>query len=84
MLAHGLAEHGALDLSPVWDGTHLLRAWRTAWRAAIFNPWYSSTARPQLDPLEPAAIHATALDLLRAGPNWLVANAIEAKQAALS
>ena len=27
------------DVSPVWDGAHLIRAWRWARRSAIFNPW---------------------------------------------
>jgi len=76
----GLAEHGALDLSPLWDGTHLLRAWRAAWRAAIFDPWYSPTPRPALAPLDPASLHAATVDFLRAGPAWQIANAIEAKE----
>jgi hypothetical protein len=76
-----LAAKGAVSLAPEWDGGHLLRAWRAAWRQAIWDPWYDNTAaaaREQKGDLSPTAIHDAALDLLRAGPAWLTANAIEA------
>ena len=74
-----LAERGAVSLAPEWDGSHLLRAWRIAWRRALFDPWYgNSAASAQLGDLDPAAIHAAAVDLLRAGPAWITANRIEA------
>ncbi len=76
--APDLAEKGAISLAPEWDGSHLLRAWRIAWRNALFDPWYATAARPLSAPLDPAAIHAAALDLLRAGPAWITANQIEA------
>jgi len=75
-----LAERGAVSLDPVWDGSHLLRAWRIAWRQAIFEPWYATTPRPALGELSPEAIHDAAVDLLRAGPAWLTANRIEAEE----
>jgi pimeloyl-ACP methyl ester carboxylesterase len=79
--APDLAAKGAVSLAPEWDGAHLLRAWRVAWRQAIWDPWYENTAsasRAQKRDLSPAAIHEAAVDLLRAGPAWLTANAIEA------
>ena len=81
--APDLAGRGALDLTPAWDGTHLTRAWRAAWRQALFDPWYDTTtaaARTPPPALDPATIHAAALDLLRAGPAWITANQIEAKE----
>jgi pimeloyl-ACP methyl ester carboxylesterase len=82
--APDLAENGAVSLAPEWDGGHLLRAWRIAWRQAIFDPWYrhdAASARVPPGPLTPEAIHGAAVDLLRAGPNWLTANRIEASAA---
>jgi hypothetical protein len=79
--APDLAAKGAVSLAPKWDGGHLLRAWRVAWRQAIWDPWYvnsAAAARAEKGGLSPAAIHEAALDLLRAGPAWLTANAIEA------
>jgi len=76
-----LATQGAVNLDPVWDGTHLQRAWRVASRQAIFDPWYkpeAANARQPLGDLTPAAIHAAAVDLLRAGPAWARAVQIEA------
>jgi pimeloyl-ACP methyl ester carboxylesterase len=74
-------ERGAMGLEPQWDGGHLLRAWRIAWRQAIFDPWYRTDAAAARNPpgdLDPDSIHAAALDLLRAGPAWVAANRIEA------
>jgi pimeloyl-ACP methyl ester carboxylesterase len=76
-----LLERGAMGLEPQWDGGHLLRAWRIAWRQAIFDPWYRTDAAAARNPpgdLDPDSIHAAALDLLRAGPAWVAANRIEA------
>jgi pimeloyl-ACP methyl ester carboxylesterase len=82
--APDVAARGAIDLTPEWDGSHLLRAWRVAWRQAIFNPWYNTTAAPNPAPdLNPATIHAAAIDLLRAGPAWQTANHIEANGGAI-
>jgi len=78
--APDLAERGAVSLEPEWDGSHLLRAWRIAWRQAIFDPWFEPTAaRAAVGDLTPDAIHAAAVDLLRAGPAWITANRIEAE-----
>jgi pimeloyl-ACP methyl ester carboxylesterase len=77
-----LATNGAVDLSPQWDGTHLIRAWRAAWRMALFDPWYKTEAAAARQPpenLSPAAIHAAALDLLRAAPAWAPATRLEAE-----
>jgi pimeloyl-ACP methyl ester carboxylesterase len=80
--APDLAARGAISLEPCWDGSHLLRAWRVAWRQAIFDPWYQTNAAsartPQAD-LDPTAIHESAIDLLRAGPAWIIANQLEAQ-----
>jgi pimeloyl-ACP methyl ester carboxylesterase len=78
--APDLASNGAIGLEPVWDGGHLLRAWRVAWRQAIWDPWYrtdTAAAQPPED-IDPKVIHAAAVDLLRAGPAWQTANRIEA------
>ncbi len=83
--APDLTGRGAVSLAPEWDGSHLLRAWRIAWRQAIFDPWYRTDAAAALNPpgeLSPAAIHAAARDLLRAGPAWITANRIEAESGA--
>jgi pimeloyl-ACP methyl ester carboxylesterase len=79
--ASNLAERGAVSLAPEWDGSHLLRAWRIAWRQAIFDPWYRNDAASARQPpgdISPASIQAAAIDLLRAGPAWRTANRIEA------
>jgi pimeloyl-ACP methyl ester carboxylesterase len=82
--APDLATRGAIALTPEWDGSHLLRAWRVAWRQAIFDPWYDTTAAQTPPPdLNPATIHAAAIDLLRAGPAWQTANHIEANGGAI-
>jgi len=77
----GLAKHGAVSLAPEWDGSHLMRAWRVAWRRAIWDPWYRpevEAARHPMGSLDPVSIHQAAVDLLRAGTNWGIANQIEA------
>jgi pimeloyl-ACP methyl ester carboxylesterase len=75
-----LATRGAVSLAPEWDGAHLLRAWRVAWRQALFTPWYNDQAPPNPpSDLTPTTIHLAALDLLRAGPAWPTANTIEAQ-----
>jgi pimeloyl-ACP methyl ester carboxylesterase len=80
--APDLAVQGAVSLEPDWDGGHLLRAWRIAWRQAIWDPWYcnktASAPLPCTD-LDPVAIHNAAVDLLRAGANWQTATRIEAE-----
>jgi pimeloyl-ACP methyl ester carboxylesterase len=79
--APDLALKGTVSLAPEWDGAHLLRAWRVAWRQAIWDPWYdnaAAAARAQKGDLDSAAIHEATLDLLRAGPAWQAANTIEA------
>jgi pimeloyl-ACP methyl ester carboxylesterase len=77
-----LAQSGAVSLAPEWDGGHLLRAWRVAYRMALWSPWYDNTAAAARMPagdLAPAAIQDAAVDLLRAGANWIVANRLEAQ-----
>jgi pimeloyl-ACP methyl ester carboxylesterase len=78
-----LAARGAVSLEPEWDGAHLLRAWRVAFRQAVFAPWYRTAAafaRPALGDVTPEGVHAAAVDLLRAGPAWGIANKIEAEE----
>jgi len=78
-----LAAHGAVSLTPEWDGAHLLRAWRVAMRMAIWDPWYDTGAETsaQLGAAklpQPASIQSAAIDLLVANVAWAEANALEA------
>jgi pimeloyl-ACP methyl ester carboxylesterase len=38
------------DLTPVWDGTHLLRAWRLARRQALFQDWQAPAYATRCEP----------------------------------
>ncbi|MSO64718.1 MAG: alpha/beta hydrolase [Alphaproteobacteria bacterium] len=59
------------DLTPRWDGAHLLTAWHAARNQGIFWPWYRQTAgamlrnAPDVDDL---AVHERAMALMRAMP----------------
>ncbi|MFV3076370.1 alpha/beta fold hydrolase [Niveispirillum fermenti] len=71
----------APSLAPEWDGAHLVRAFRIARRERLFRPWHDGrqahAIRPPAD-LEPADIQRRALCLLKAGPHWTQAVALEA------
>lgn len=61
------------DLTPVWDGAHLVRAFRIARWERIFFPWFDRTVSARKTPvalLEPDSIHQRACSLLKAGTAW--------------
>ncbi len=62
---------------PAVDGTHLAWLWSRVRDQTMFFPWYrrGESARLHLPPASPAALHALALDLLRAGDNYRTAYA---------
>jgi pimeloyl-ACP methyl ester carboxylesterase len=66
-----LLEHYFADLEPVWDGTHLLRAWHVCRNLLLFWPWYRQEPSATLRyPLVPEALHRDVVDLLKAGPSY--------------
>ena len=70
-----LLEHYFVDLEPVWDGAHLLRAWHMCRNLLLFWPWYRQESDATLRyPLVPAALHRDVLDLLKAGRSYAWAN----------
>jgi len=64
-----LKQHLVPDLTPTWFGGHLLQAWAVARDAELYWPWFEPlhanriVAKPNLDPV---AVHAKAIDLLKA------------------
>ena len=65
--------HYASDITPVWDGAHLVRAFRIARWERIYSPWYNRSIAGRKRPgdvLEPAAIHQRACNLLKAAAAW--------------
>lgn len=81
----GLSVHDlAPDLSPEWDGAHLLRAFRIARYERLFAPWCrrdQGHALPVGD-LDPAAIQLRAIGLLKAQGRWTDAVRAEIEGAA--
>lgn len=80
---YGLADSELANdaLASVWDGAHLLRAFRIARWERLFFPWYERTQRcarvPHAD-LDPHIVHARAVCLLKAGRDWQRAQRAEA------
>jgi pimeloyl-ACP methyl ester carboxylesterase len=71
------------SLSPEWDGTHLIRAWRIARWGVLFRPWFTRdkdhathTEGAQLDPLN---IQVKAKSLLMANDEWIKAMRLESQ-----
>lgn len=63
---------GLPSLAPEWDGAHLVRAFRIARWERLFRPWFlrdRAHAIPQGD-LDPVAVHARAVSLLKAQEAW--------------
>ncbi len=60
--------------APSWDGSHLTWLWARMREQTIFFPWYAKTQAERLEfnVPPPAALHAAALDLLRAGDHYRV------------
>ncbi len=61
------------DLSPRWDGGHLLSAWHYARMKALFHPWNEQTADnavPDAYGPTPERQHEEAVDLLKAADSF--------------
>jgi pimeloyl-ACP methyl ester carboxylesterase len=68
-LPHASALRLAPDLTPCDHGGHLLAAWQCARDAELFRPWHSPVLAHALQrefDIEPARVHARAVDLLKA------------------
>lgn len=75
------SETYAPSLEPVFDGAHLVRAYRIARWERLFFPWFKRDRNHTLKPsgsLEANDIHLRSLDLLRAGNSWQQAVQAEA------
>jgi pimeloyl-ACP methyl ester carboxylesterase len=80
-LAAADADRATDPLTPAWDGTHLIRAFRIARWERLFFPWYERTRRGARAPggdLDSMVVHARALCLLKAGHDWQLAQRAEA------
>jgi hypothetical protein len=65
--------HGDVSIAPRWDGSHLVTAWAIARDMQLFEPWYDRRGSAALaldDALDPVALDAKVLDLLKAGDAW--------------
>ena len=72
--------HYAPSLEPVWDGSHLLRAWRMLRRQAMFHPWYATTRAARTDrvgSLDVPVLHRRHVDLMRSAPVYQTAYAAQ-------
>ncbi len=60
------------DITPVRDGTHLIKVWDMCRHLAVFFPWQSDRKadRMAVDVPSPALIQKHVDDYLRAGPNY--------------
>jgi pimeloyl-ACP methyl ester carboxylesterase len=67
-----IAEGYFQDITPVRDGTHLLRVWDMCRHLSVFFPWQSDRKADRLavDVPSPTAIQKYVDDYLRAGPNY--------------
>lgn len=77
----------ASDLTPVWDGAHLVRAFKIARWEQVYTPWFNRTIAGRKRPggvLEPAAIHQRAVNMLKARNAWPAAVAAETTYSWLS
>ncbi len=61
-----------IDLSPEWDGTHLIRAWTMRRDMHMFWPWYSREGdhRMAMDIPSTDEMHDHFIDFLRAIPDY--------------
>lgn len=61
-----------IDLSPSWDGTHLLRAWRVARERGLFAPVFGAQRRPIVDSsaLDLRTIEQRCLAAVQAGAHY--------------
>lgn len=60
------------DLSPRADGSHLQQVWEIANGLYQWFPWYQQDDKHRIAPAPPpvAVMHATAMEYLRAGPDY--------------
>ncbi len=60
------------DITPVRDGSHLMRAWDMCRHLSVAFPWHSTRGadRLDMDVAPPEAINKYVVDYLRAGPNY--------------
>jgi haloalkane dehalogenase len=70
-------------LTPQWDGSHLVRAWRIARWETLFTPWFKRDRKHARvisgEQLEPKDIQKRAETLLMAKDEWLSALALESE-----
>lgn len=74
--AEEILTRGIPSLSPTWDGSHLLRAFRIAKWERLFFPWFRrerAHARMPLAELDEMSLHRRALSLLKAREHWQAA-----------
>ncbi len=64
--------HYTPDISPRWDGTHLITAWRMMRAQGLFNPWYKTTKEAAMaDPYVDAdMLHRRVVDLMKCGNTY--------------
>lgn len=69
---HHVADGYFQDISPVRDGTHLLRIWDMCRHLSVFFPWQSDRDADRLDAptAPPDVIQSHVNDYLRAGPGY--------------
>lgn len=67
-----LLVHYFPDLTPTSDGSHLQRVWTMAAQMLQFFPWFENNEAHRVSTRVPslAEVHAGALELLAAGPNY--------------
>lgn len=75
------AEDYAPALTPVWDGSHLLKAYRIARWEKLFFPWFKRDRKHAIDALTqlaPETVQQRAVNLLRSANVWKAAVTAEA------
>jgi pimeloyl-ACP methyl ester carboxylesterase len=67
-----LAEHYFVDITPRWDGAHLLTAWHSTRDATLWAPWYRRDPDHQLARVLATAAQLQPLvtDMLKAGADY--------------
>jgi len=68
-----LVAHYTPDISPRWDGTHLITAWRMMRQQSLYWPWFKMTADAVVpgDPhLDNAMLQRRVVDLMKCGNTY--------------